>query len=323
MAAAKGKSVGGTQRILQKLNKTIEDGEYYEAHQLIRTLYFRYISQKSYEDAIEIVHNGACLFLKHKQEGSGNDLALLMIECFRTAHIPVGDSALEKIRSIFELYESGSLNRYEFIREAIKWTSDTDPSLKYGHPELHLLCAHRFWKEKNFSDSQYHFLFTSDGQQCAAMLVENATSRGFPGEADLFVTQAVLQFLCLQNIITANVVFFKYTAQHPDFSGLGPPYQKPLLNFVWFLLLVIERKGSLSQFTVLCEKYQPSIERDPVYKEYLDKIGQLFFGVPPKPSNKGMMGGILGDLMQTLMGGDDGNSASASQSTVIESEEVD
>ena len=43
-----------------------------------------------------------------------------MIECFRTAHIPVGDSALEKIRSIFELYESGSLNRYEFIREAIK-----------------------------------------------------------------------------------------------------------------------------------------------------------------------------------------------------------
>lgn len=49
------------------------------------------------------------------------------------------------------------------------------------------------------------------------------------------------RFLCLQNFITANTVFFKYTAQHPDFSGLGPPYQKPLLNFVWFLLLVIER----------------------------------------------------------------------------------
>lgn len=27
------------------------------------------------------------------------------------------------------------------------------------------------------------------------MLVENATSRGFPGEADLFVTQAVLQYV--------------------------------------------------------------------------------------------------------------------------------
>ncbi|XP_058951448.2 Golgi to ER traffic protein 4 homolog [Pocillopora verrucosa] len=321
--AAKSRS-GGTQRVLQKLNKSIEDGEYYEAHQLIRTLYFRYKSQKSYDEALEIVHNGACLLLKHKQERSGTDLALLMLECFRTAKVPVGEDALDKIKSLFELYEHGSPDRQEFVTEAIKWTSETDPSLKYGHPELHLMCALSLWKEKNFGDSQYHFLFTSDGQQCAAMLVESATTLGFPGESDLFVTQAVLQFLCLQNPCTANLVFFKYTAQHPDFSGIGPPYQKPLLNFVWFLLLVIERRGTLNQFTVLCEKYQPSIERDPVYKEYLDRIGQLFFGLPPKPSNKGMMGGILGDLMQSLMGGGEGNSgASTSTAMSIASEEVD
>ena len=51
--------------------------------------------------------------------------------------------------------------------------------------------------EKNFGDSQYHFLFTSDGQQCAAMLVESATTLGFPGESDLFVTQAVLQYVSI------------------------------------------------------------------------------------------------------------------------------
>lgn len=50
-----------------------------------------------------------------------------------------------------------------------------------------------FVSEKNFSDSQYHFLFTSDGHQCATMLIESATTRGFPGEADLFVAQAVFQ----------------------------------------------------------------------------------------------------------------------------------
>ena len=33
------------------------------------------------------------------------------------------------------------------------------------------------------------------------------------------------------------------------------------------LVVFIRRKGSLGQFTVLCEKYQPSIERDPTYKE--------------------------------------------------------
>lgn len=59
------------------------------------------------------------------------------------------------------------------------------------------LSVSHFAIEKNFSDSQYHFLFTSDGQQCAAMLVESATTQGFPGEADLFVAQAVLQYVPL------------------------------------------------------------------------------------------------------------------------------
>ena len=43
-----------------------------------------------------------------------------MLECFRTAQVPVGHDALDKIRSLFELYEPGSLDRYGFIREAIK-----------------------------------------------------------------------------------------------------------------------------------------------------------------------------------------------------------
>ena len=39
----------------------------------------------------------------------------------------------------------------------------------------------------------------------------------------------------------AHIVFFRYTSQHPDFAQLSPPFDKPLLNFVWFLLLLLER----------------------------------------------------------------------------------
>ena len=49
------------------------------------------------------------------------------------------------------------------------------------------------------------------------------------------------RFLCLKNTNMAHVVFFRYTSQHPEFAKLSPPFDKPLLNFVWFLLLVIER----------------------------------------------------------------------------------
>lgn len=59
-----------------------------------------------------------------------------------------------------------------------------------------------------------------------------------------------------------------------------------------------------------------------VLLQYLDKIGQVFFGLPPKPSNRGMMGGILGDIMQSLLE-EGGASASASSPTLLASEEVD
>ena len=36
-------------------------------NQIYVFIIFRYISQKCYDEAIEIVHNGACLFLKHRQ----------------------------------------------------------------------------------------------------------------------------------------------------------------------------------------------------------------------------------------------------------------
>ena len=38
-------------------------------------------------------------------------------------------------------------------------------------------------------------------------------------------------------------------------------------KFKLFFSFWLCRRGTLNQFTVLCEKYQPSIERDPVYKE--------------------------------------------------------
>lgn len=47
--------------------------------------------------------------------------------------------------------------------------------------------------EKNYQCARQHFIYTSEGSQCAAFLIEYHVVAGFPGEIDLFVTQAVLQ----------------------------------------------------------------------------------------------------------------------------------
>ncbi len=38
---------GGVERVLAKLHASVEQGNYYEAHQMYRTLYFRYRIDKS------------------------------------------------------------------------------------------------------------------------------------------------------------------------------------------------------------------------------------------------------------------------------------
>ncbi|KAM9583631.1 Golgi to ER traffic protein 4 homolog isoform 1-T1 [Trichechus inunguis] len=211
------------------------------------------------------------------------------------------------LAKLFSLMDPNSPERVAFVSRALKWSGGG--SGKLGHPRLHQLLALTLWKEQNYCESRYHFLHSADGEGCANMLVEYSTSRGFRSEVDMFVAQAVLQFLCLKNKSSASVVFTTYTQKHPSIEN-GPPFVQPLLNFIWFLLLAVDG-GKLTVFTVLCEQYQPSLRRDPMYNEYLDRIGQLFFGVPPKQTSS--YGGLLGNLLSSLMGSSEQEEGEESQ----------
>ncbi|XP_057604323.1 Golgi to ER traffic protein 4 homolog isoform X1 [Hippopotamus amphibius kiboko] len=287
---------GGVQRVEGKLRASVEKGDYYEAHQMYRTLFFRYMAQSKHAEARELMCSGALLFFSHGQQNSAADLSMLVLESLEKAEVEVADELLESLAKLFSLMDPNSPERVAFVSRALKWSSGG--SGKLGHPRLHQLLALTLWKEQNYCESRYHFLHSSDGEGCANMLVEYSTARGFRSEVDMFVAQAVLQFLCLKNKSSASVVFTTYTQKHPSIER-GPPFVQPLLNFIWFLLLAVDG-GKLTVFTVLCEQYQPSLRRDPMYREYLDRIGQLFFGVPPKQTSS--YGGLLGNLLSSLMG---------------------
>nr|XP_055202706.1 Golgi to ER traffic protein 4 homolog isoform X7 [Gorilla gorilla gorilla] len=248
----------------------------------------RYMSQSKHAEARELMYSGALLFFSHGQQNSAADLSMLVLESLEKAEVEVADELLENLAKVFSLMDPNSPERVAFVSRALKWSSGG--SGKLGHPRLHQLLALTLWKEQNYCESRYHFLHSADGEGCANMLVEYSTSRGFRSEVDMFVAQAVLQFLCLKNKSSASVVFTTYTQKHPSIED-GPPFVEPLLNFIWFLLLAVDG-GKLTVFTVLCEQYQPSLRRDPMYNEYLDRIGQLFFGVPPKQTSS--YGGLLG-----------------------------
>ncbi|XP_053998565.1 Golgi to ER traffic protein 4 homolog [Hylaeus anthracinus] len=285
----------GVQRVLAKLQASINSGNYYEAHQMYRTLYFRYVVQKKYSEVLELLYHGSTLLLQHEQHASGADLGILFVKVLMQSMTEPSQAYFEKITNLFSLMSPSLPERFTFVQSAIAW------SMKADNSDLHKMVAQVYWREKDYIMAKHHFIRSKDGSGCAAMLVELHEQRGYTNEVDLFIAQIVFQYLCLKNKATAQEVFNSYTSQHPKINS-GPPYILPLLNFLFFLLKVID-SGELVVFTVLREQYQVSLNRDPSYQERLDTIGQLFFNIPSsRPSRQG----IFRYLVQSILN-DHGN----------------
>ena len=51
--------------------------------------------------------------------------------------------------------------------------------------------------EKQYVHARYHFLRSDDGSNCATLLIEIHLLKGYPSEVDMFLAQAVLQWVLL------------------------------------------------------------------------------------------------------------------------------
>ncbi|XP_045476092.1 Golgi to ER traffic protein 4 homolog [Harmonia axyridis] len=284
----------GVPRILGKLENSIKSGNYYEAHQMYRTLYFRYLGQEKYDDLYQMLYNGSILFLEHDQQISGADLAKLLVDVLVQAGETDVVNWSPKLCNIFSKIDQSNPERETFMSNVIKWSAKDSPR---GNPYLHQCIAEIYWKEKNYSQSRYHYMLSNDGKSCAKMLIEHHVKHGYRSELDLFITQAVLQFLSLKNLETANEAFETYVTLHPWIKRNKTPFCEPLLNFLSFMLTVID-KNNFGSFLTLCELYEIALKKDPSYADMIERVGQVFFGIKQREERN--QGGLFGNLMDML-----------------------
>uniref|UniRef100_A0A915BAX8 Golgi to ER traffic protein 4 homolog n=1 Tax=Parascaris univalens TaxID=6257 RepID=A0A915BAX8_PARUN len=200
--------------------------------------------------------------------------------------------------------------RNELLSRALKWTMSVGEKKRYrekGHPEFHARVAKILWHEGNYVAARNHFILSDDAEKFASFLVDFQQRCGFKSEKDLFIAQATLQVLCTRRAKMASVLLQLYCEKHPQIGGEAP-YELPLLNFIWLLTLCVQLKKVI-YFSILVEKYQKCLERDPSYRVYLDKIGQLYFGLPP--AQKSSCGGLLGSILKGLLGNSAGGPSSS------------
>lgn len=75
-------------------------------------------------------------------------------------------------------------------------------------------------------------------------------------------------------------------------------------------------RGQSVLFKTLCSLYERSLARDPSYREYLNQIGQIYFGIekPAQSSGSGMFSNLIQSLFDNMSSGNEDQSSTPTQS---------
>ncbi|XP_024024705.1 Golgi to ER traffic protein 4 homolog isoform X2 [Morus notabilis] len=85
------------QENIEKLKKVVEEGNYYGAQQMYKSISARYVSAQRYMEALDILHSGACIQLEHGQVTCGVELAVLYVDILVKARVPYNDENLGEL----------------------------------------------------------------------------------------------------------------------------------------------------------------------------------------------------------------------------------
>ncbi|PIA59560.1 hypothetical protein AQUCO_00400443v1 [Aquilegia coerulea] len=160
-----------SQETIEKIEKTVSDGNYYGAQQMYKSMTARYVSAERFEEALDILQSGACIQLKHRQVTCGAELAVLFVDTLVKGKVPCNEDNIDRVRKIYlefpqitmplHLEEEDDMQKLtealgaaktrvdgcsSFLKAAIRWSAEFGGP-RNGSPELHNLLADYIYSE--------------------------------------------------------------------------------------------------------------------------------------------------------------------------------
>ncbi|KAL2837275.1 DUF410 domain protein [Aspergillus pseudodeflectus] len=308
-------------KTIARQREKIASGAYYEAHQQLRVIGARYIKQNNYDAAAEILAGGATALLRAgSQQGasaSGGDLAImLVVEVYIKAgwEIVGGDDDADgraRKKRLIELlceFPSEEPTRKRFIQEIIGWSGRFGP-VERGDPELHHAAGSLYAEDNEPYEAEKHLVLgTSESAETLAKLEYEWYTNDEPHTAGIYASRAVIPFLLIGNMRSANKAFLIFTSRlcsaNPSLgvqevssasSDVRVFPALPLLNFLNLLLLATQR-GSADLYKQLTAHYATQIREVGILDDALAQIGEQYFTIKiPRQGNPllDMMGSML------------------------------
>ena len=292
---------GAAQRLKTKFNTHIESGNFYEAHQLCNTLLFRYTNSENYDEALDLITSSTHVFIDHKIYHSTFDLLNQYVNLLEKSGQFSNNERVMEFKATLSRLSSHEDERLAVINSAIK--KSKSPKMTRGNPNLHYHLAKLYEEEFQLQKARYHYIFSNDPKKCALFCIK-LSHAGLASEVALFATQAVLQYLVIVEVEYAKTFLEVYIQCHPKIVTKLAPFDYPLLNFCYFLLIHIP-EGKIDNYLRLTSTYEKSLKRDKSFAPCLEKIGANYFGlaVPKKTGSGGLMG-LLDSLFDNMSEGD-------------------
>ncbi|RJE21296.1 DUF410 domain protein [Aspergillus sclerotialis] len=324
-------------KTIARQREKVASGAYYEAHQQLRVIAARYIKQANYDAAAELLASGAIALLRAgSQQGasaSGGDLAImLVVEVYNKAEWEItggtddaeGRSRKKRLIEILREFPAEEPTRKRFIQEMISWSGRFGP-IERGDPELHHVAGSVYAEDNEPYDAEKHLILgTSESAETLAKVEYEWYTNDLPHTAAIYASRAVLPYLLVGNLRSANKAFLIFTSRlsssNPslgvqDVSSTSSDVRifpsLPLLNFISMLLLTIQR-GSADLFKQLTARYASQIQEVGIWDDALGQIGEQYFAIKiPRQGNPLL--DMMGNMLFGGGGGGDGNGKRGSQ----------
>ncbi|KAH7677717.1 Golgi to ER traffic protein 4 [Dioscorea alata] len=279
------------QEPIEKMEKLVNDGNFYEAQQMYKTYSARYAAAQRYPEALDILEAGALIQLNHGQVTCGSELANLFVETLVKGTFAFSEEILGRLRKIYEAFPKIPVPQHldddddmqklsealvaakirvegcsSFLRAAIKWSMEFG-SGRSGCPELHDMLAEYIYSESpelDMAKVSAHFVRGNNPGKFVDILM-NFMGKCYPGEDDLAIARAILMYLSQGNLLDANYIMDELKKQSRSKNIEFPV--SDLIQLIVYLLRTLER-DALPLFRILRQKYKSSIDREPLFEEY-------------------------------------------------------
>ncbi|KAJ3015844.1 hypothetical protein HKX48_004348 [Thoreauomyces humboldtii] len=321
---------GGVAKVLDKLAASVQDGNYYEAHQMYHSVCQRYLKQKKYASALELLHQGSKNMLQYNQIGSAADLAQRMLDLYESESLPVDATNRSRLLDVFQSFPLRTEQCDNYVRACIKW-SGKHGNCPTGDQAMHHAIGSRYYKERQYYDAEYHFAYgTLDSARAWAHMAWEWSGEGYFPDRGYFLARIVLPYLALKKLSHATASFDTFvndlSQNDPSLRGTTLPfssadgspspdlafYASSLINLCQLLLVVVQRDAT-TQFSTLKSHYRDVYAFDGYLNEMMDRIAVVWFDLGPKK-----MMNPLEDIMKSLFAGAPSAPAPRQQAQILE-----